>query len=584
MKNFVLPSLCHHPLKTCFVGLGFSLIGGLLPLSAQDKSGEEATARSALPNIILCMTDDQGWGDTGFNGHPILKTPHLDEMAAEGIRFTRFYAGAPVCTPTRASVVTGRHATRYGMNNANRGHMKPQEVTLAEALREHGYATGHFGKWHMGTLSKTDEGVHPARRNSQEEDFSPPWENGFDTCFSVEAALATWDSMVNPRFGMHYYTGPGEKVTDTDWMRGDSSRVMMDKALPFIRDAVDADKPFFAIIWFHTPHEPIASGGEYLEMYEDITQEDHPGTDLKTQKHYYGCLTAMDEQMGRLRQELRELGVAENTLLFFTSDNGPEGNLREEKKDRLFGSTAGLRGRKRSLFEGGIRVPSLMVWPAKFPEPKVIETPAFTSDYLPTVLSAAGVPLPSRPVPRDGIDFLPFVRGDVVERDQPMAFEYRNSVALIDGPYKLIKPHSFGNPKFQHPSGYVFYDLPATQQGRDALEPYEGGYELYNVVDDPQELHNIAEDHPDIVEHMKAILEQWQQSCEQSANGEDYLTQGTTVEARKGSGVVPFQAQFKVQGIKLPSLKLEPGDTLEFTENLALPSLRSGRAALGKIR
>ncbi len=488
-------------------------------VGAQEDSG------SPPPNIILCMTDDQGWGDTGYNGHPILKTPNLDAMASEGIRFTRFYAGAPVCTPTRASVVTGRHPTRYDMNGANQGHMLAQEVTLAEALQEHGYTTGHFGKWHLGTLSKTDDGVHPGRRNSQVEDYSPPWENGFDTCFSVEAAVATWDPMVNPRFGMHYYTGPGEKVTDTEWMKGDSSRVLMDKALPFMREAVDAGKPFFAIIWFHTPHEPIASGGKYLEMYEDITQEDHPGIDLEAQKHYYGCLTAMDEQMGRLRRELREMRVAENTLLLFTSDNGPEGNLREQKEDRLFGSTAGLRGRKRSLFEGGIRVPGLMEWPARFPEPRVIETPALTTDYLPTVLNAAGVPLPERPLPRDGIDFLPIVRGEITERGAPMAFEYRNSVALIDGRYKLIKPHSTGRAALQHPSGYVVHDLPATQAQRDALEPYGGGWELYDLVADPEETRDIAAENPEVVERMKTHLEQWQQSCRQSAQGHDYPSQ-----------------------------------------------------------
>jgi arylsulfatase A-like enzyme len=327
--------------------------------------------------------------------------------------------------------------------------------------------------------------------------------------------------MVNPRFGMQYFTGPDQPVTDTDWMKGDSSRVLMDKALPFMHEAVEEGKPFFAIIWFHTPHEPIASGGKYLEMYQDITQEDHPGIDLETQKHYYGCLTAMDEQMGRLRAELREMGIAENTLLFFTSDNGPEGNLREKKADRLFGSSGGLRGRKRSLFEGGIRVPGLMEWPAQFAEPKVIDTPAFTSDYLPTVLSAAGVPLPEHPVPRDGVDILPIVAGETSERPA-MAFEYRNALALIDGRYKLIRADKSGRKALNHSSGYLNYDLPATKEQREALEPYDGGFALYDLEEDPHELTNIAAEKPELFQAMKEQLEAWQASCARSLEGADY--------------------------------------------------------------
>jgi arylsulfatase A-like enzyme len=141
---------------------------------------------SARPNVILVMTDDQGWADTGYNGHPVLKTPNLDQVAKEGIRFERFYSGAPVCSPTRGSCLTGRHPYRYGIYHANVGHMKKQEIVLAEVLKMQGYTTGHFGKWHLGTLTKTvEESNRGGKRGAAH--YSPPWENGFDECFSTEA-------------------------------------------------------------------------------------------------------------------------------------------------------------------------------------------------------------------------------------------------------------------------------------------------------------------------------------------------------------------------------------------------------------
>ncbi|MHC4499432.1 MAG: sulfatase-like hydrolase/transferase, partial [Planctomycetota bacterium] len=169
----------------------FSLCGGCAV--ARPNAG----ARLKRPNVVLVMTDDQGWGDVGYNGHPVLKTPNLDQMAEEGIRFERFYSGAPVCSPTRGSCLTGRHPFRYGIYHANVGHMKKDEITLAEVLKMQGCATGHFGKWHLGTLTKTvKESNRGGKRGAAH--YSPPWENGFDECFSTEAKVPTWDPMVRP--------------------------------------------------------------------------------------------------------------------------------------------------------------------------------------------------------------------------------------------------------------------------------------------------------------------------------------------------------------------------------------------------
>ena len=199
-----------------------------VPASAADE-GSKDTSR---PNVILCMSDDQGWGDTGYNGHPFLKTPNLDKMAAQGIRFNRWYAGAPVCSPTRGSAVTGRHPYRYGIPGANSGHMLPEEVTLAEALKTQGYTTGHFGKWHLGTLTTTIKDSNRGKPGDAAH-YSPPWDNGFDVCFSTEAKVPTWDPMKKPgsdeSYGTHYFNSDGSVATEN--LEGDDSRVIMDRAL-----------------------------------------------------------------------------------------------------------------------------------------------------------------------------------------------------------------------------------------------------------------------------------------------------------------------------------------------------------------
>ncbi len=222
------------------------------------------------PNIILCMADDQGWGDTGYNGHPVLATPNLDEMARAGIRFERFYAGAPVCSPTRGSCLTGRHPYRYGVTFANTGRLPLEEVSLAEAVKTRGYRTGHFGKWHLGTLTTT---VKESNRGGpgSERLFSPPWKHGFVTCFSTEAKVPTWDPMKTPGkntpFGTNYWNEAGER--ETSGLEGDDSRIIMDRALGFIRRAAREKQPFLAVIWFHTPHYPVLASPEHRRLYKD---------------------------------------------------------------------------------------------------------------------------------------------------------------------------------------------------------------------------------------------------------------------------------------------------------------------------
>ncbi|MEL6109519.1 MAG: sulfatase-like hydrolase/transferase [Planctomycetota bacterium] len=463
----------------------FCLIATLIPtaLIAADASSIER------PNIILMMCDDLGWGDVGFNGGEIIQTPHLDEMAKNSLIFSRFYAQAPVCSPTRGSAVTGRHPYRYGIYFANTGHMKPQELTVAELLQAQNYATGHFGKWHLGTLTKT---VKDANRGGPKnaKHFSPPQDNGFDVCFSTESKVPTYDPMIRPKdkkpgsawdavtdetetveYGTYYWNESGEIVRDN--LQGDDSRIIMDRAIPFIESSVRSDKPFFAIIWFHTPHLPVVAGGEYLDMYREH--------EVRV-RNYYGCITAMDAQVGRLRSKLAELGASDDTMICFCSDNGPEGN------ESAPGSAGPFRGRKRSLYEGGIRVPGLIEWPSRI-KPGKTDFAAVTSDYLPTIANIVGAELDGqRPI--DGISLLPVFDGTLAERPSPIGFQSRDMVALSDNRFKL-----FGK---------------------------KDQWELYDLIADPGESKNLLNDHPMVAKSMKQTVKAWQAACKNSDGGGDY--------------------------------------------------------------
>lgn len=431
------------------------------------------------------MTDDQGWGDTGYNGNPCLQTPNLDQMSEEGIKFNRWYAGAPVCSPTRGSCLTGRHPYRYGIFFANVGYMKEEEITMAEALKTQGYTTGHFGKWHLGTLTTK---IKDSNRGSiaNKEEYSPPWENGFDVCFTTEAKVPTYNPMINPPsvckatngpegtpYGTNYWDGPESVVNDN--LEGDDSKLIMDRALPFIQKAVNNNKPFLAVIWFHTPHLPVVAGPEYKELYKDH--------DELTQ-HYYGCITAMDEQIGNLRRELKNLDIEDNTMLWFCSDNGPE--------DDTPGLTGNLRGRKRSLYEGGIRVPGLLVWPEKIKKSREVDMPCSTLDYFPTMMDILGFKMKGQPEPIDGVSLLPLIEGQMEERPLPIGFESKEQVALMNDRYKLI----------------------STDAGNT--------FELYDILRDPQESKNIADKNFDVVKEMKIQLIEWRISCKESLAGKDY--------------------------------------------------------------
>ncbi len=426
------------------------------------------------PNIVLLMCDDLGYGDTGFNGNATIHTPNLDRMAQLGVRLTNFHSGAAVCSPTRATCLTGRHHYRYGIWSANKGHLPKEEVTLAKMLKSLGYRTGHFGKWHLGTLSRRFSAKGEQRKPAVH--YAPPWERDYDRSFVTESAVATWDPVTNERYRNNPYWDDGQIAHGN--LAGCDSRVIMDRVLPFIEEACTIQQPFLAVVWFHAPHMPVVAGPKYLAMY--------PGKGEAA--HYYGCITAMDEQVGRLQKRLDDLDIDNKTLIFFCSDNGPEG---KNSNGVTAGVTNGLRGRKRSPYEGGVRVPAFAKWPGHIPAGRVVDVPLSTLDYMPTVQNIVGYKMPdSRPV--DGDDILPILRG-ITDVRRPIAFRVGKTASLIDGRYKLVV---------------------RDYSGDDA--------ELFDLKLDREESTSIATDRVDLVQRMTKLLESTEGSVRNSHAGGDY--------------------------------------------------------------
>jgi arylsulfatase A-like enzyme len=256
----------------------------------------------------------------------------------------------------------------------------------------------------------------------------------------------------------------------TENLLGDDSRIVMDRAIPFIRENAKQQKPFFAVVWFHAPHWPVVAGNEHKELYKNLDD---------FHQNHFGCITALDEQVGRLRAELRELEIVDNTMLWFCSDNGPEGSVKTG-----CGSAGPFRGRKRDLYEGGVRVPGLLEWPGRFAEHRVISAPCSTLDYFPTILSVLGDELPpDKRLPFDGVNLLPILVGTQKLREASIGFQFKNQLAWTEDRFKLY-------------SG-------------DAGETWE----LYDLPADPAEAKDLSANHPERIAAMQKKLEAWRRSC-----------------------------------------------------------------------
>ena len=480
------------------------------------------------PNIVLCMGDDHGWHETGYNGHPHVQTPALDEMAESGLRLDRFYAAAPVCSPTRGSVMTGRHPNRYGTFGAN-WSIRPEEVGLARILGRAGYACGHFGKWHLGPV-KADSPTNPGALGFEE------WLS-HDNFFELDPVLS--------RNG-----GPPEKHP------GESSRVVTDAAIRFIDKARDEGRPFFAVIWFGSPHEPYSGVDEDLERYRNLP----PGlrdqavrltsmdTGLRAEirldkalQARFAEITAMDRAIGSLRGHLRQRDLNRNTLLWYCSDNGAPGESR---------LASPLRGQKGRVYEGGVRVPGIVEWPERIPTARRSGVHAVTSDILPTLCEAAAQPVPNRPL--DGLSLLPLFDGSMQARPEPICFwSFRPERLMDDSPepylplelqqgttplvklmdgrltrnfrnfrYPRLDERDLGGARAILDSRYKL----VLEGERSASNEAERGAvrEMFDMRADPGETRNLAATSPDIVQGLERRLQDWQRSVLNSLTGADY--------------------------------------------------------------
>ncbi len=413
-----------------------------------------AASAAERPNIVFVMADDMGWGQTGYREHPVLKTPHLDAMAASGLRFERFYAGCPVCSPTRASVLTGRSPDRTGV--LTHGYaLRLQEKTIAQALQGAGYVTGHFGKWHLNGFK--GPGVPILR-----DDPRSPSVFGFDE----------WVSVTN-----FYDVDPlMSRGGEIEQFKGDSSEIAVAEGVKFLDKHRQGSQPMFAVIWFGTPHSPFRALPDDKAPFSELNE---------ASANHYGELVAMDRAVGTLRSKLREFKLADNTLLVFCSDNGGLAGIKPD-------TVGGLRGNKGTVYEGGLRVPGIIEWPAVV-KPRVTSFPACTMDLFPTVADILGLPQDVFVKPLDGISLKPLLAAEVGERAEAIPFRFGQKLALIGNRYKIIN----------------------NDRRRDA-------FELYDVVADPQESRDLSAEQPADFARMKQALLDWNSKAEESFQGKDY--------------------------------------------------------------
>lgn len=498
------------------------LFSGII-FSCTNTQNEKSGNKNEVPNIVLLMGDDHGWDEVGYNGHPFVKTPVLDEMAAVGFRFDRFYSAHSSCSPTRGSFMTGRHPNRYGTFTPGFS-TRPEEITIAHVLKDAGYSTGHFGKWHIGPVKK--------------ESPTNPGAMGFDEWLSHDNFFE-----MNPVLSRN-----GEAPQKIE---GEGSEVVIDAAIQFIEKSKAENKPFLAVVWFGSPHEPYSGLPGDLALYDNLPdslnqkevrltsnetglQVTRPLRDVLRER--YAEITAMDRAIGKLREYLKENQLSENTLVWYCGDNGTSPDAART------GLT--VRGQKGTLYEGGVRVPGIIEWPSRLKQPASTSAHAVTSDILPTLAEITGQPLPDRPL--DGISLIPFFEDPAKQRQQPIFFwefqvgkvftktsEPYIEPGLQEGTTPLAKQmagkytRNFLNYKYKAISENDFSGerTMLTNQYKLMIEgqsPDENGIELYDIQNDPQEVTNLAGSHPEIVRELQLELRKWQESVLNSLKEGDY--------------------------------------------------------------
>lgn len=434
-------------------------------------------ARSAeRPNVIVILCDDLGYGDLACFGHPAIRTPHLDQLAAEGVRFTSCYSAAPVCSSSRAGLMTGRTPSRTGVYDWIPGghvmHLRSSEVTIATLLKQAGYDTCHVGKWHLN--GKFNDPAQPQ-----------PGDHGFDHWMSTQNNASP--SHENPK----NFVRNGEPVGPQE---GFSCQLVADEALRWL-DGRKSENPFFLYVCFHEPHEPVASPMEIVKTYLD---DDGPKARNEDEAQYFANVTNLDSAVGRLMASLKQRGLDEKTLVVFTSDNGPETLKRYPRGRRCYGSPGPLRGMKLWLYEGGIRVPGIARWNGTIQPGEISDVPVCSLDLLPTLCELAGVEPPEDRA-LDGTSLVPLLTGQSFERKKPLYWDYFNA---LGGPKAVMHIGNFTllakreSPEIE------------TTDGRGNVSPETmpviksetlGGFELYDVKADVGQKNDLASSNKDFV-------------------------------------------------------------------------------------
>ena len=411
---------------------------------------ETAAPKKQQPNFVVFLTDDMGWGDSGTFGHPLIKTPNLDKLAAEGMKFTQCYSACGVCSPSRSAILTGRTPYRNGvwrhLSGNHEAHLRESEITYPELLKGIGYQTCHVGKTHLN-----------AKPHFNNPKFPQIADHGFDHTFYTHNNASP--SHENP----DNFFRNGEAVGE---IKGYSAQIVAGEATRWLAEKRDPKKPFSMSVWLHEPHSPIATDPKFSSIYGDH----------KNAK-YMGNITQLDHALGQIMEALEKAGETENTLIIFTSDNGPV--------PRYGGTAGGLRGNKRSSHEGGIRVPGVIRWPSHIKPGTTSDTPIIGTDIFATVLDIVGIPVPTdRTI--DGVSLLPVFEGKPLERKIPLYWRTHvsqadNRSALRIGDWKIVS--------------------------NDEMTKFQ----LFEIQKDWKEENDLATKMPEKLEEMKkALFQVWQ--------------------------------------------------------------------------
>ena len=436
------------------------------------------------PNLVVLLCDDLGYGDLQCYGHPHIKTPHLDQLAAEGIRFTNCYSAAPVCSPSRVGLLTGRSPNRAGVydwipearkpaaNRREQVHMRASEVTIPQLLSKGGYQTCMAGKWHCNSEFNNDRQPQPG-------------EFGFDHWLATQNNAAP--SHRHPR----NFVRNGKPVGE---IQSFSCQIAVDEVLNWLSDA-EAEQPFFLYVPFHEPHEPVASPTSLVDQYRAVAENED-------QAHYFANVANIDAAVGRLIDGLDRLNRRDNTLILFTSDNGPETLKRYGGANRSYGTPGPLRGMKLHTTDAGFRVAGIANWKGQIKPGQTVDTPVSSLDFLPTFCQLAEIDLPD--VTLDGTNMLPALKGEPIQREKPLLWAYFNSlnkhqVAMRDGKYKVLATlNGKGLKKLTN----ITQDLLPLVRDAKLTD-----LEIYDVTTDIDESENLAKGNASLANEMQAKLE-----------------------------------------------------------------------------